>query len=73
MLQASMGFDLSFAISPSGFEDMIKYLCPKLRKRGVSWDDEENIGASMRENGQGPKLREGHPSVGYKRTWTFSS
>jgi hypothetical protein len=49
---------------------MIKYLWPELRRRGVFWDDYENVGASMRENyladGLGPKIRKGHPGVAYK-------
>ncbi|TVY57610.1 Dimethyl-sulfide monooxygenase [Lachnellula cervina] len=64
------GFNLSYAISPGGFEDMIKYLWPELRKRGVFWDDYEKVGGSMRESylgdGKGPRLREGHPGESYK-------
>lgn len=66
------GFNLSYAISPAGFEDTIKYLWPELRKRGVFWDDYEKVGGSMRESflgdQQGPHLRGGHPGVAYQ--WT---
>ncbi|CZR59353.1 related to coenzyme F420-dependent N5,N10-methylene tetrahydromethanopterin reductase and related flavin-dependent oxidoreductases [Phialocephala subalpina] len=58
------------ATIPGGFEDMIKYLWPELRKRGLFWDDYEKVGGSMRESylgdEQGPKLREGHPGLAYK-------
>ncbi|TVY45330.1 Dimethyl-sulfide monooxygenase [Lachnellula subtilissima] len=64
------GFNLSYAISPGGFEDMIEYLWPELRRRGVFWDDYEQVGGSMREcylgDGKGPRLRDGHPGVSYK-------
>jgi alkanesulfonate monooxygenase SsuD/methylene tetrahydromethanopterin reductase-like flavin-dependent oxidoreductase (luciferase family) len=64
------GFNLSYAISPGNFEDMIKYLWPELRKRGVFWDDYEKEGISMRESylgdGKGPRLRDEHPSVSYR-------
>ncbi|KAH6679203.1 coenzyme dependent N5,N10-methylene tetrahydromethanopterin reductase [Halenospora varia] len=66
------GFNLSYAISPGGFDDMIKYLWPELRKRGVFWGDYEKVGASMRESyladGKGPQLRKEHPGASYK--WT---
>lgn len=66
------GFNLSYAISPGGFKDTIKYLWPELRKRGVFWNDYEKVGASMREtylgDEKGPKLRPGHPGVAYQ--WT---
>ncbi|TVY30906.1 Dimethyl-sulfide monooxygenase [Lachnellula hyalina] len=64
------GFNLSYAISPGGFEDMIQYLWPELRKRGVFWDGYEKVGGSMRESylgdGKGPRLRDAHPGVNYK-------
>jgi FMN-dependent oxidoreductase (nitrilotriacetate monooxygenase family) len=64
------GFNLSYAISPGNFEDMIKYLWPELRKRGVFWDDYEKEGISMRESylgdGNGPRLSDEHPGVSYR-------
>ncbi|GMF76478.1 unnamed protein product [Aspergillus oryzae] len=65
------GFNFSYAVSPGTFEDMIEYLFPELRRRGVIWDDYEVKGGSARENyfqdGLGSRLREGHPGREY--TW----
>lgn len=64
------GFNLAYAISPGQFEDMIKYLWPELRRRGVFWEDYSNTGSSMRENylgdSKGPQLRADHPGAKYK-------
>ncbi|KAL2819601.1 luciferase-like domain-containing protein [Aspergillus cavernicola] len=62
------GFNLSYAVAPGDFEDIVKYLLPELRSRGVFWDD---YGASTtRENflndGLGPRLRDDHPGSQYK-------
>ncbi|KAB8261587.1 luciferase-like domain-containing protein [Aspergillus pseudonomiae] len=63
------GFNFSYAVSPGTFEDMIEYLFPELRRRGVIWDDYEVKGGSARENyfqdGLGSRLREGHPGREY--------
>jgi hypothetical protein len=62
------GFNLSYAINPGDFEDMIKWLLPELRERGVFWDD--YVASTTRENyladGGGPRLREDHPGAQYK-------
>lgn len=64
------GFNISYAICPGTFDDLIKLLWPELRKRGVL--QEEYAGRSMRENylqdGKGPRVREGHPALRYRRT-----
>ena len=64
------GFNLSYATNPGTFEDMVKYLWPELKKRGVL--QERYAGSSMRENylqdGQGPRAREWHPARQY--TWS---
>lgn len=58
------GFNVSYATTPGTFEDMIRYLWPELKRRGVL--QEEYAGSSMRENylqdGGGPRAREGHPA-----------
>lgn len=63
------GFNLSYAVSPGSFEDLVKFLWPELKKRGVLWDDYE--GETTRENyssdGKGPRVREDHPAAKY--TW----
>lgn len=64
------GFNLSYAIAPADFEDIVKYLLPELRARGVFWDD--YAASTTRENflndGKGPRLRDDHPGSQYK--WT---
>ncbi|KAJ4260431.1 hypothetical protein NW762_007170 [Fusarium torreyae] len=63
------GFNISYAVNPGDFEDIIKYLLPELRARGVFWDD--YTASTTRENyfgdGLGPRLRDDHP--GAKYTW----
>ncbi|KAI3392484.1 hypothetical protein diail_5649 [Diaporthe ilicicola] len=65
------GFNLSYATTPGTFEDMIKYLWPELRARGVLQDDYPVPGGSMREtflaDGHGPRVRADHPAAAY--TW----
>jgi alkanesulfonate monooxygenase SsuD/methylene tetrahydromethanopterin reductase-like flavin-dependent oxidoreductase (luciferase family) len=64
------GFNLSYAVSPGGFEDMIKWLFPELRKRGVFWSDYAVPQGTTREqylaDGKGPRLRDDHPGSKYK-------
>ncbi|UJO22254.1 Dimethyl-sulfide monooxygenase [Fulvia fulva] len=64
------GFNISYATTPGTFDDLIKYLWPELRKRGVL--QQEYAGGSMRENylqdGKGPRAREGHPATKYRHT-----
>lgn len=66
------GFNLSYAISPGSFEDVIQYLIPELRKRRVFGGDDDSEGLSMRErflgDNKGPKLRDDHPGSAFK--WT---
>ncbi|KAK5120785.1 hypothetical protein LTR85_005851 [Meristemomyces frigidus] len=61
------GFNISYATTPGTFDDLITYLWPELRRRGVL--QESYAGSSMRENylqdGQGPRAREGHPATRY--------
>lgn len=58
------GFNISYATTPGTFQDLITYLWPELRQRGVL--QTEYAGRSMRENylqdGGGPRAREGHPA-----------
>lgn len=44
------GFNLSYASVPDTFDQIIKYLLPELRKRGLFHDDYEVPGGTMREN-----------------------
>ena len=65
------GFNLSFATTPGTFEDIIKYLWPELKARGVLQEEYPVPGGSMREtflaDGQGPRVRPDHPAA--KFTW----
>lgn len=62
------GFNISYATTPGTFEDLIKYLWPELKKRGVL--QEQYAGRSMRESylqdGKGPRVREGHPAKKFR-------
>lgn len=64
------GFNISYATTPGTFEDLVKYLWPELKKRGVL--QEQYAGSSMRENylqdGKGPRARDWHPAKEY--AWT---
>lgn len=63
------GFNISYASTPGTFEDLVKFLWPELKKRGVL--QEKYAGTSMRENylqdGKGPRARKWHPASEY--TW----
>lgn len=65
------GFNISYATTPGTFEDLITYLWPELRRRGVL--QTTYAGSSMRENylqdGLGPRSREGHPARKYAHKW----
>ena len=65
------GFNISYAIKPGTFVDMIELLLPELRRRGLFWEDYAVPGGTYRENfyrkeGQkGPLERH----VAYKYRW----
>ncbi|KAK6603155.1 alkanesulfonate monooxygenase [Botrytis cinerea] len=63
------GFNFSYASIPETFDDMIEYLLPELRKRGLFWDDYAVPGGTLRENYLGVKgqnrLSESHPGAKY--------
>lgn len=63
------GFNISYATTPGTFDDLIKYLWPELRRRGVL--QEQYAGKTMRENylqdGKGPTVRPGHPALKYRK------
>ncbi|KAI5243988.1 Nitrilotriacetate monooxygenase component A/pristinamycin IIA synthase subunit A [Aureobasidium subglaciale] len=64
------GFNINYAVTPDTFEDIVNFLWPELRRRGVL--QEKYPGSSMRENylqdGEGPRARKWHPSRQY--TWS---
>lgn len=65
------GFNLSYASVPETFEDIIEFLLPELRRRGLFWEDYDVPGGTLRENYLGVKggnrLAESHP--GAKFMW----
>ncbi|KAF2146965.1 uncharacterized protein K452DRAFT_263230 [Aplosporella prunicola CBS 121167] len=44
------GFNLSYATVPGTFDDIIEFLLPELRRRGLFWDDYAVKGGTFREN-----------------------
>ncbi|OBU01186.1 hypothetical protein VE01_00669 [Pseudogymnoascus verrucosus] len=61
------GFNLSYATNPGTFDDIIKYLLPELRKRGVFWEDYKVPGGTLRETYTGSegqtRLPASHPGA----------
>ncbi|UQC90114.1 alkanesulfonate monooxygenase [Colletotrichum lupini] len=61
------GFNLAHVTNPGTFEDIIEYLLPELRRRGIFRSDVEKQGATAREVFIGSKrLPEDHPGSKYK-------
>ncbi|KAF3076754.1 Dimethyl-sulfide monooxygenase [Trichoderma lentiforme] len=61
------GFNLAHVTNPGSFEDIIEYLLPELRRRGVFRSGVEKEGATAREVFIGSKrLPEDHPGSQYK-------
>ncbi|CAM1502332.1 Fc.00g043160.m01.CDS01 [Cosmosporella sp. VM-42] len=61
------GFNLSHVTNPGTFADIIEYLLPELRRRGVFRSEVEKEGATAREAFIGSKrLPEDHPGSKYK-------
>ncbi|KAK2809107.1 hypothetical protein FQN50_004161 [Emmonsiellopsis sp. PD_5] len=63
------GFNFSYATIPGTFDDIIEFLLPELRRRGIFWDDYAVKGGTLRENIYGQqgqtRLRETHPGAQY--------
>ncbi|MCJ1242069.1 hypothetical protein MMC14_010076 [Varicellaria rhodocarpa] len=63
------GFNFSYATNPGTFDDIIKYLLPELRARGLFWEDYAVPAGTLRENYLGVKgenrLSKGHPGSKY--------
>jgi FMN-dependent oxidoreductase (nitrilotriacetate monooxygenase family) len=63
------GFNFSYATIPETFDDIIEYLIPELRRRGLVWDDYAVPGGTLRENYLGKKgsnrLSDTHPGAQY--------
>ena len=64
------GFNLSYATIPGTLDDLIEYLVPELRRRGVFWDEYDVEGGSLRENYLGVegknRLDESHPGSQFR-------
>jgi hypothetical protein len=63
------GFNFSYATIPETFDDIIEFLIPELRKRGLIWEDYAVPGGTLRENYLGVKgqyrLSDTHPGAKY--------
>ena len=61
------GFNLSHVTNPGSFEDIIEFVLPELRKRGLFRDDVEREGLTAREQFFGsPWLLSDHPGSHYR-------
>ncbi|KAK6465437.1 luciferase-like domain-containing protein [Scheffersomyces coipomensis] len=62
------GFNLTYAVTPATYEDIVEYLIPELRKRELVWDDYPKENLTFRENlygieGEDPSyLSKTHPA-----------
>jgi FMN-dependent oxidoreductase (nitrilotriacetate monooxygenase family) len=63
------GFNLSHVVNPGSFEDIIEFLLPELRRRGIFREGVEKQGLTAREQFFGtPSLLGDHPGSKFK--WT---
>lgn len=66
------GFNITYAITPGSFEDVVEYLVPELQARELIWDDYPKENLKFRENiyglgGEEPEyLRASHPAYGLR-------
>jgi hypothetical protein len=61
------GFNLSHVVNPGSFEDIITWLLPELRKRGIFRDGPRAEGATAREQFLGrSSLLDDHPGSQFK-------
>jgi hypothetical protein len=64
------GFNLSYAIKPGTFVNVIELLIPELRTRGLFWDDYAVEGGTYRENFYAKRAQSGplenHIAAGYR-------
>ncbi|KAF2638661.1 bacterial luciferase-like protein [Massarina eburnea CBS 473.64] len=63
------GFNVSYAVSPGDFGNVVRFLVPEMKRRGVFWDNVGAEGCTMRENysgdGGGGRLRDDHHGSRY--------
>ena len=63
------GFNISYATTPGTFQDVVKFLWPVLRRRGVlaeSRVERQSMRSSFLQDGGGSLAREGHPATFYR-------
>lgn len=64
------GVNFAYNLWPGSFEDIVDYLIPELRRRGLAWDDYPVEKGTFRENFYGVKgqtfVPEDHGAYGYK-------
>ncbi|KAL3482692.1 luciferase-like domain-containing protein [Aspergillus germanicus] len=69
------GFNISYAVGPGDLDDVVRYLVPELKARGVFWDPVAAEGKTTRENylgdfAKGSRLSTDHPGSKYR--WATS-
>ncbi|KAL2832736.1 luciferase-like domain-containing protein [Aspergillus pseudoustus] len=67
------GFNISYAVGPGDLEDVVKYLVPELKARGVFWDPvaaegETTRGTYLGDFARGSRLSSDHPGAKYRGT-----
>jgi len=64
------GFNLAYALMPGSFVEVVEYLLPVLRKRGLFWEDYAVKGGTYRENLYGKagisRPPADHPAAAYQ-------
>jgi len=67
------GFNVTFAVRPTSFADIVDHLVPELQRRGVY--PEQYPAGTLREKlfGAGPRLPDDHRGAGYRTTGHLSA
>lgn len=63
------GFNITYATTPQTFEEIVKYLWPELRRKGLrsgSNPKSQTMRETFLQDGEGPLVRSGHPAENYR-------
>lgn len=60
------GFNLSYAVTPGSFEDIVRWVVPELQRRGVYPTDYESGTLRQKLHGRGDRLPAEHRGAGYR-------